>query len=75
MEIMKYCIICNALIPEGRIKALPNVQTCVEHSNAKKKLGFSVITSKTTYSELDIVDEAQYKYLKSLDRKRITLHQ
>lgn len=69
---MKYCIICNEPIPEGRVKALPSVTTCVEHSEAKKKLGFAVITSKTTYSELDIVDEKMYKELKSLDRKRIT---
>jgi transcription initiation factor TFIIIB Brf1 subunit/transcription initiation factor TFIIB len=69
---MKYCKICGEIIPEGRVKALPNVETCVEHSEAKKKLGFGVITSKTTYSELDIVDEKQYKNLKSLDRKRIT---
>lgn len=68
---MKYCIVCNEPIPEGRVKALPGVETCVEHSNAKKKLGFSVITGKTTYSELDIVDESMYKQLKSLDRKRI----
>jgi hypothetical protein len=65
---MKYCIICNEIIPEGRILALPNVETCVEHSDVKKKLGFSVITSKTTYSELDIVDEKTYKNLKKLDK-------
>lgn len=69
---MKYCKVCGEVIPEGRVKALPNATTCVEHSEAKKKLGFSVITGKTTYSELDIVDEKQYKNLKSLDRKRIT---
>jgi len=69
---MKYCVVCNEEIPEGRLKSLPNVDTCVEHSNVKKKLGFSVITGKTTYSELDIVDEKLYKKLKSLDRKRIT---
>ena len=69
---MKYCIVCNEPIPDGRVKALPNVETCVEHSEAKKKLGFSVITSKTTYSELDIVDEKTYNELNRLDRKRIT---
>ena len=69
---MKYFIVCNEPIPDGRVKALPNVETCVEHSEAKKKLGFSVITSKTTYSELDIVDEKTYNELNRLDRKRIT---
>jgi len=66
---MRYCIHCNESIPDGRIKALPNVKTCVNCSNTGKKLGFSVITGKTTYSELDIVDENTYKILKSFDRK------
>jgi len=26
------CIVCNILIPEGRLKILPNTRTCVEHS-------------------------------------------
>ena len=28
----KYCIECNELIPEGRVKILPHTRTCVEHS-------------------------------------------
>lgn len=66
---MKYCKICGEEIPEGRIKALPNVDTCVEHSGAKKKKGFVVISSKTTYTELDIVEEGTFKVLDKLDRK------
>lgn len=62
---MKYCIICGEVIPDGRVKAIPNVET---HSDAKRKKGFSVISSKTTYSELDIVDEKTFKKLKKLDR-------
>lgn len=69
---MKYCTVCGEIIPEGRVKALPNITTCVEHSNAKKKLGFSVITGKTTYSELDIVDDNAYKTLKEFDRKKFS---
>jgi len=65
---MKYCKVCGEEIPEGRVKALPNAETCVEHSGAKKKKGFVVISSKTTYSELDIVDDNTYKMLKKLDR-------
>jgi hypothetical protein len=41
-------------------------------SNTGKKRGFSVITGKTTYSELDIVDENQYKKLTDLDRKKFS---
>tara|TARA_R110001632_G_scaffold64399_5_gene153043 strand:+ start:508 stop:729 length:222 start_codon:yes stop_codon:yes gene_type:complete len=26
------CIVCDILIPEGRLKILPNTRTCVEHS-------------------------------------------
>ena len=29
---MKNCCICNNPIPEGRLKALPNTNTCVQHS-------------------------------------------
>lgn len=28
------CVICDTMIPEGRVKALPNTKTCVEHSTA-----------------------------------------
>ena len=30
----KKCIVCSSIIPEGRVKALPNARTCVEHSTA-----------------------------------------
>jgi hypothetical protein len=29
---MKNCCICNEVIPEGRLKALPHTNTCVQHS-------------------------------------------
>ena len=29
---MKNCCVCNNPIPEGRLKALPNANTCVQHS-------------------------------------------
>lgn len=67
---MKYCTICNKPIPEGRVKALPNTTTCVECSDVGRKRGFSVITGKDTYTELDIVDESTYKNLKRLDFHR-----
>jgi hypothetical protein len=66
---MKYCKICGEAIPEGRIKALPNTETCVEHSDVNKKLGFAVITGKDTYTELDIVEPDTYEELKKLERK------
>jgi len=33
---MKNCCICNQPIPEGRLKLLPNTNTCVQHSNASR---------------------------------------
>ena len=29
---MKNCCVCNNPIPEGRLKALPHTNTCVQHS-------------------------------------------
>ena len=26
------CIVCNVLIPEGRLKILPHTSTCLQHS-------------------------------------------
>ena len=69
---MKTCKICGKEISEGRLKALPNTKTCVEHSEIKKKLGFRIITGKTTYSELDIVDDEIYNRLDEMDRKKFS---
>lgn len=33
---MKNCKVCGQEIPAGRVKALPNTTTCVQHSNADK---------------------------------------
>ena len=33
---MKNCKVCGQEIPAGRLKALPNATTCVQHSNADK---------------------------------------
>ena len=69
---MRTCKICGEIIPEGRLKALPDTETCVEHSEIKKKLGFKIITGKTTYTELDIVDDEIYEKLNEFDRKNFS---
>lgn len=51
------CIICEIEIPELRVKALPHVKTCVNCSNTARVAGFPLITSKTSYSELQIVSQ------------------
>lgn len=64
------CIHCGNEIPELRLKALPNAKTCVQCSNTGRVAGFPMITNKTAYSELQLVDQetAQELYQKQ-DRK------
>lgn len=68
----KFCRVCGIEISEGRLKALPDTNTCTEHSRAEKKLGFRIITGKNTYSELDIVDAKSFNTLNQYDRKNNT---
>lgn len=51
---MKFCKVCGKKIPKGRVKALPNVETCVEHSKEKKEKGLKVITDNGVYTDLEI---------------------
>lgn len=67
---MKSCKICNNQIPEGRIKALPNVETCINCSTTDKKAGFRLITGKNTYTELQIVDQKTFQKLTNLQERK-----
>ena len=51
------CIKCNNEIPELRLKALPTAKTCIACSQTNRVAGFPIISSKTTYSELQIVSQ------------------
>ena len=64
------CVVCEVEIPELRVKALPKVKTCINCSSTERVAGFPLITSKTSYSELQIVGQeiAQELYAKQ-DRK------
>lgn len=53
---MKYCKVCGEEIPEGRIKALPEVETCVEHSDVEKEKGLKIVTDEGTYVDLEIAN-------------------
>lgn len=67
------CKKCGNEIPEGRLKSLPNTETCIKCSSINKKVGFQIIDGKTTYSELEIVDPdstAAYD-LQRMSRKHI----
>lgn len=59
----KYCKVCGEEIPQGRLKALPTATTCVNCSTSEKKAGFRLITGKTEYSELQIVDQETFREL------------
>jgi hypothetical protein len=62
---MKYCKVCNNPIPEGRVK-LGYTDTCVEHSNAFKYVGFVAGNGKVDY-EINVVrNEETAKHMQRL---------
>lgn len=67
----KLCKHCNKPIPEGRLKALKGkTDTCTECSQTGKVAGHAMITGKTEYSALQIVDQETANRLKKIqDRK------
>ena len=66
----KYCTICEVEIPEARVKALPNVMTCVKHSTTNKVAGYQVITGKDTYTELQISTQEEVEKLYDLGSRK-----
>ena len=44
---MKKCKTCDNEIPQARIEALPNTDTCVEHSEETPYVGYNVYYHKT----------------------------
>ncbi len=54
---MKYCKVCQSVIPEGRVK-LGYTETCVEHSNTFKYVGFIAGANKVDY-EVSIVRDSE----------------
>ena len=50
----KICKKCGENISEGRLKALPKTEICVNCSKVKKKKGLKVITDNGTYTDLEI---------------------
>ena len=70
MSEITHCQNCQQPIPEARRKALPGARTCIDCSQTGRKAGFPIISGKTSYSELQLVDQelAQELYAKQ-DRK------
>jgi hypothetical protein len=67
------CINCGIEIPEGRLKAIPGTQTCVSCSDTAKVAGFRVITGKSTYTEMQIVDQKKWIELNMKQQRRGTV--
>jgi len=53
----RYCKVCQVVIPEGRVK-LGYIETCVEHSNTFKYVGFIAGANKVDY-EVSIVRDSE----------------
>lgn len=64
------CIICNAKIPDGRLKALPRTKTCTNCSEIEKVAGFRIISGKTEYCELQIVSQKTHETLSRLQYRQ-----
>ena len=64
------CSKCQAKIPAARLRALPNTRTCVECSNVERNYVRTIISGKTTYSEAEIIKDAELaKKLQKMDRR------
>lgn len=53
----RYCKVCQSVIPEGRVK-LGYTETCVEHSNTFRYVGFIAGANKVDY-EVSIVRDSE----------------
>lgn len=69
---MKTCKVCSAPIPEGRLKAIPNTDTCTQHSGATKFAANVVqhgVLEDDGFQEIDIIRDQksleQLQYYKS----------
>lgn len=51
----KFCRVCGIELPLGRLK-YSNSLTCVNCSDTERLAAFTVISSKTTYTELQFLD-------------------
>jgi hypothetical protein len=53
----KYCVVCQKLIPEGRVK-LGYSTTCVDHSSAERYTGIVAAGSKNDF-EVQIIKDPE----------------
>jgi hypothetical protein len=64
------CIKCTNKIPDGRLKALPNTKICVDCSSTQKVAGHTIISGKTEYSQIQIVDQETAQHMHHLQTRK-----
>ncbi len=67
--IKKYCKVCDAPIPEGRVK-LGYTKTCVEHSDSFKYVGFVAGTGEAEYEVSIVKDPETAQHMQKLCEAR-----
>jgi hypothetical protein len=67
---MRFCLKCGEEIPAGRLKAIPNATTCVEHSEAEQVAGYMSWDGKTA-PQLNVVSQSEANRIKDLQSKRV----
>ena len=64
------CVKCREDVHKARLRALPGTKTCVECSDVERNYVRTIISGKTTYSEIEVIKNKDTKeYLKRLDAK------
>lgn len=66
---MKYCKVCQKEIPAKRV-ALGYKDTCVEHSNTFKYVGFVAGANKVDYEISIVRDEETARHMQKLTETR-----
>ncbi len=66
---MKYCKVCSKAIPEKRVQ-LGYSDTCIDHSNAFKYVGFVSGTNKVDYEISIVRDRETANHMQHLSEMR-----
>lgn len=66
---MKFCKVCQEVIPQRRVE-LGYKDTCVEHSNAFKYVGFVAGAGKVDYEISIVRDKETAEHMKKLHESR-----
>jgi len=70
---MRNCKKCGEMIPEGRLKALPNAQTCVACSSVQKKGVVTVMKGEGDHTWIETIHlehDEHKKYMEAENRLR-----